>query len=165
MESLNAGIQAAEHIVDMKAGEKIIFLTAHETDNMVLTAMGAGGVDYLVKGSGEEVVLQHIRAAHAGTPMLEQQFQQIIMREYSRLRKSEQSLLFFINNLTSLTPAERELVHHLLGGMKVEQIAALRYVEVGTVKSQIKSLLHKFGCTRTKQVVAMIHELKIEHLF
>ena len=66
MESLNAGIQAAEHIVDMKAGEKIIFLTAHETDNMVLTAMGAGGVDYLVKGSGEEVVLQHIRAAHAG---------------------------------------------------------------------------------------------------
>ena len=165
MESLNAGIQAAEHIVDMKAGEKIIFLTAHETDNMVLTAMGAGGADYLVKGSGEEVVLRHIRAAYAGTSMLEQQFQQIIMREYSRLRKSEQSLLFFINNLTSLTPAERELVHHLLGGMKVEQIAALRYVEVGTVKSQIKSLLHKFGCTRTKQVVAMIHELKIEHLF
>ena len=47
----------------------------------------------------------------------------------------------------------------------MQTAAALRYVEVGTVKSQIKSLLHKFGCTRTKQVVAMIHELKIEHLF
>ena len=132
---------------------------------MVLTAMGAGGLDYVVKGTDEETLLSHIRAAFQGQPMMESRIRQVIMREYSRLRKSEQSLLFFINNLARLTPAERELVRHLLNGLKVEQIAALRFVEVVTVKTQIKGLLHKFGCTRTKQVVAMIRELNIEHLF
>lgn len=165
MESLNAGIQAAETIAAEKPGAKIIFLTAHETENMVVTAMGAGGVDYVVKGAPEEVLLEHIRAAYADRPLLDRRVQQVILREYSRLRKSEQSLLYFINNLARLTPAERELARHLLRGLKADEIADLRFVEVDTVKSQIKSLLHKFGCTRTKQVVAMIRDLNIEHLF
>ena len=163
MESLNAGIQAAETIAAEKPGAKIIFLTAHETENMVVTAMGAGGVDYVVKGAPEEVLLEHIRAAYADRPLLDRRVQQVILREYSRLRKSEQSLLYFINNLARLTPAE--LARHLLRGLKADEIADLRFVEVDTVKSQIKSLLHKFGCTRTKQVVAMIRDLNIEHLF
>ena len=165
MESLNAGIQATEYIMAQKPQSKIIFLTSHESENMILTAMGAQGVDYLVKGCSEAELLRHIRAAYEGKPLLEARIQQVIMKEYSRLRKSEQSLLFFINNISKLTPAERELVHHLLQGLKVDEIARLRCVEVVTIKTQIKGLLHKFGCSRTKQVVAMIRELKIEHLF
>lgn len=165
METLNAGIQAAEAIIAHLPGAKIIFLTAHETQNMILTAMGAGGVDYVVKGVPDDVLFSHIRAAYAGSPLMEARVHQVIMQEYSRLRKSERSLLFFINNIAKLTPAERELVRHLLSGLKIEEIARLRCVEVVTVKTQIKGLLHKFGCSRTKQVVAMIRELNIEHLF
>ncbi|EFC96434.1 hypothetical protein CLOSTHATH_05380, partial [Hungatella hathewayi DSM 13479] len=43
--------------------------------------------------------------------------------------------------------------------------AELRVVELVTVKTQIKSLLKKFNCTRTKEIVNLIHELKLEHLF
>ena len=52
-----------------------------------------------------------------------------------------------------------------IDGMKVKDIAAARCVEVVTVKTQIKGLLRKFGCTRTKEIVEMIHELGVEHLF
>ena len=48
---------------------------------------------------------------------------------------------------------------------KIREIAEIRCVEIVTVKTQIKSLLRKFGCSRTKQIVKMIRELKIEHLF
>ena len=48
---------------------------------------------------------------------------------------------------------------------EVKEIAALRCVEVVTVKTQIKSLLRKFGCTRTKEIVATIRELNVAHLF
>ena len=64
-----------------------------------------------------------------------------------------------------LTPVERELVRLLLQNYKVGQIAELRVVELVTVKTQIKSLLRKFNCTRTKEIVNLIHELKLEHLF
>ena len=143
----------------------VIFLTAHETENMILMSMGAGAVDYVVKGCAEEELLEHIRKAYEGEPMLDARVQHMVLKEYSRLRRSEKSLLFFINNVSQLTPAERSLVRYLLDGMKVKDIAAARCVEVVTVKTQIKGLLRKFGCTRTKEIVEMIHELGVEHLF
>ena len=165
METMQAGILAAEAIHQRKPEVKIIFLTAHETEDIILSAMASGAVDYVVKGCDDEVLLEHIRRAHAGRPALEQQVQQIVMREYSRLHQSERSLIFFISNVARLTPAERELVRLLLQGLKVQEIAQARCVEVVTVKTQIKGLLNKFGCTRTKEIVALIRQMGLEHLF
>ena len=126
---------------------------------------GIGAVDYIVKGCPDEELLFHIRSAFSGKLVMEAKIQKMLMSEYSRLRRSEQSLLFFITNVGQLTPVERELVRLLLQNYKVGQIAELRVVELVTVKTQIKSLLRKFNCTRTKEIVNLIHELKLEHLF
>ncbi|MCI9162454.1 MAG: response regulator transcription factor [Lachnospiraceae bacterium] len=165
METINAGIAAAEKIRDQGRGQQVIFLTAHETNQMIITAMGTGAVDYVVKGCPDEEILQHIRNAYGGKPVMESRIQETIMREYSRLQRSEQSLLFFINNVSQLTAAERELLRLLLEGNKVKDIAHIRCVEIITVKTQIKGLLRKFGCSRTKEIVSMIQELNISHLF
>ena len=89
----------------------------------------------------------------------------VLLKEYSRLRSSEKSLLFFINSVSKLTAAERELVRLLLEDKKVKEIAELRCVELVTVKTQIKSLLRKFGCSRTREIVETIRELNVAHLF
>lgn len=165
MESINAGIIATEHILDEIPEAKVIFLTAHETDNMIITAMGSGAMDYIVKGSSDEDLLMHIRAVWEGNPMLDARIHETIMQEYSRLRRSEQSLLFFINNISQLTLAEREIVKLLLEDKKIREIADERCVEEVTVKTQIKSILRKFGCRRTKEITKMIKDLNIVHLF
>lgn len=165
MEKIDAGIVAAEAIHYMDPSIKIIYLTAHETNEMVITAMATGSVDYIVKGIEDEEVLRHIRSAYRDKPLLEAKFQKAIMQEFSRLRSSERSLLYFINTIAKLTPVERELVKLLLEGHKVAEIANIRCVEVVTVKTQIKSLLKKFGCSRTKEIVSRIRELKVDHLF
>lgn len=165
METINAGILAAEKIRDKNSEQKIIFMTAHETNEMIITAMGTGAVDYLVKGEDSEEILSHIRNAFAGRAIMNSRIQETIMREYSRLQRSERSLLFFIHNVSQLTAAERELVKLLLEGMKVKEIAQVRCVEIITVKTQIKSLLRKFGCSRTKEIVSMIRDLNLSHLF
>ena len=165
METTTAGIRATERILERKPEAKVLFLTAHETDNMVLTSMGAGAVDYIVKGCDDAELFRHIRSAYAGQPLLDGRVQNLLLKEYSRLRTSERSLLFFISTVSQLTAAERELVRLLLEDRKVKEIAAIRCVEVVTVKTQIKSLLHKFGCTRTKEIVNTIRELNVTHLF
>lgn len=165
METTTAGIRAAERILEKKPQAKVIFLTAHETDNMILTSMGAGAVDYIVKGCDEGELLRHIREAAAGRSALDDRIQSLVMKEYTRLRRSERSLLFFISTVSQLTGAERELVRLLLEGKKVREIAAQRCVEVVTVKTQIKSLLRKFGCTRTREIIELIQELDVAHLF
>ena len=50
MESTTAGIRATETILAEQPDALVIFLTAHETENMILMSMGAGAVDYIVKG-------------------------------------------------------------------------------------------------------------------
>lgn len=165
METTTAGIRATERILEQKPEAKVLFLTAHETDNMILTSMGAGAVDYIVKGCDDAELFRHIRSAYAGQPLLDGKIQNLLLKEYSRLRTSERSLLFFISTVSQLTAAERELVKLLLQDKKVKEIAAIRCVEVVTVKTQIKGLLHKFGCSRTKEIVQMIRELNISHLF
>ena len=56
-------------------------------------------------------------------------------------------------------------IFDLLEEKKVREIAQIRCVEVVTVKTQIKGLLRKFGCNRTKEIVQMVRQLKLDHLF
>lgn len=165
MEVMNAGILATQKIREKNPEANIIFLTAHETREIIVTAMGAGASDYVVKGCEEEELLYHIRCAYEGNPIMQSNIHETIMQEFARLQKSERSLLFFINNISNLTPTEIEMIRLLLKGYKVNQIAGIRCVEASTIKTQVKGLLRKFGCTRTKEILQLIHDLRIEHLF
>ncbi|SFQ52365.1 two component transcriptional regulator, LuxR family [Psychrobacillus psychrotolerans] len=165
MENTTAGIIATEYIRDWDKSEKIIYLTAHETDEFILTAMGTGAIDYMVKGIPDEELLNHIRSAYNGHSLLEGKIQQVVMQEYKRLQLSERGLLFFIQNISNLTMTERELIRYLIKGMKIREIAMERSVEVVTIKSQISTLLKKFGVSRTKEIVKKINDLNLSHLF
>lgn len=165
MDALNSGILATEEIHKFDPEIPVIFLTAHDTDEMIVTAMASGAVDYVVKSAEYDTILNHIRKAYEGEPILEARIQTKMRDELFRLSRTEKSLLFFINNISKLTPAERELIKLFLKNKKIDEIAKIRCVEVVTVKTQIKSLLKKFGLSRTKEIVKQIRELNIEHLF
>ena len=91
METIDAGIRAAEVITARHPEVKILFLTAHETDDMITSAMGTGAVDYVVKGCEEERLLEHIRRASEGRAELDPKIQNTVMQEYARLRRGERS--------------------------------------------------------------------------
>ena len=91
METMNAGIIATEMIRDQNPEAEVIFLTAHETKEMIVTAMGAGAQDYLVKGCEDEEILYHIRCALKGNPVMSNKIHETVMQEYARLQKSERS--------------------------------------------------------------------------
>ena len=100
METMNAGILATQEIREADPEAGIIFLTAHETREMIVTAMGAGALDYIVKGCEDEEILYHIRCALKGNPIMSNKIHETVMQEYARLQQSEKSLLFFINNIS-----------------------------------------------------------------
>ena len=165
MESADAGIKAAESILRDDPDASIIFLTSHDSDDVIMTAMATGAKDFVVKGSPFPEIAKHIRDVEEGRPQLTGRVHDILMGEYKRLRQSEQGLLYFIQHLSSLTVAERELISCFMQGMKVREIAQKRFVEPVTVKSQIRTLLSKTGCSRTKDIVTMIRGLGLERLF
>lgn len=165
MEKFDSGIEAAEMILNFNPTINIIFLTVHELDDFIFRAFTTGAVDYVVKSSPPEVILQHIRNVYNGKPFLDVNIQAKLRGEFSRLKKNEDNLLSVINIIIELTPAERELIKLLLKKNKISQIAEIRNVEIVTVKTQINSILKKFNKRRTKEIVAMINRLELEYLF
>ncbi len=159
------GIRAADAILKMDDSIPLLYLTSHESDETIVRAMSNGARDYVVKGCDDDVLSERVRKARDGSTQLDSAVQRVLMDEYKRLRKSEKSLLYFIQNLGNLTPAEKELISYFIEGLKVREIAERRFVETTTVKSQIRTLLQKFGVSRSTDVVKMVKELGVEYLF
>ncbi|MDF1606290.1 response regulator transcription factor [Nocardioides sp. YIM 152315] len=59
--------------------------------------------------------------------------------------------------LDSLTPREREVVTHLMGGLCTAEIARRSVVSEATVRTQIKSVLSKLGVRSQLAAVAVAH--------
>ena len=165
METAKAGIVAAGEILAIKEDAKIIFLSIHEDDLTILSAMDRGAVDYVVKSEKVEVVAEHIRNAHAEKVLMDSVIKNVVSNEYNRLKKAEIGLLFFIKNIAILTPTEKSLLKLLLERKTINQIAKIRFVEVVTIKTQIGSILKKLNVSRTKEIVKKIEEFQLEGLF
>ncbi len=165
MESPRAGIIATEQINEGKPETKVIFLTAYEVDDIIMEAMGVGGVDYICKENFDDGLIDRVKNAYNDKVVLDPSIGRTIRDEYTRLRYSERSLLFFINNVGRLTPAEFEIMRLILDDKTNREIAADRNVEMATVKSQVRAILNKFGCRRKKDVIDIVKDLKLEYLF
>ena len=165
MDKYHDGIEAAQNILQYHSDISIVFLTVHEDDETVFNAFSTGAVDYVVKSSPHDDILESIRNAKNGKSVIRSNIAVKIRNEFSRMKKNEESLLFVFDIISKLTPTERELIKLLLMNMKVSEIAKNRHVEVVTIKSQITSLLKKFNKKRTKEIVTMIRKLQIEYLF
>ena len=164
MESAEAGLDAAKAILEEHPDAKIIILTLHDSDEMVFSAIEKGAVDYVIKSGDTEEVIQHIRNAYSGKRAMDWKIQDKLQKEFRRLRKSENDLLFFIRHIAVLTPAEKALLKLLVDGYSIREISRLRFVEVSTVKTQISHILKKLNAKRTREIVVQIKEMKLEEL-
>ena len=70
MESADAGIKATETILEKDKDARVIFLTSHDDDDVIMTAMATGAKDFVVKGSDIKDIATHIRDVEKGKPQL-----------------------------------------------------------------------------------------------
>jgi DNA-binding CsgD family transcriptional regulator len=61
-----------------------------------------------------------------------------------------------VQSLFDLTPAEARVAHRLASGKTVDDIALDSGISSNTVRSQIRGVLEKTGCTRQTDVVALL---------
>lgn len=165
METKDAGIKAAERIIAIYPDVKIIFLTVHEDEETVIEAMSTGGVDYVIKTVDCKEAIAHIKAAYKDKVEIDGKIQKVMNTEFFRMKTRQSKNVDIIRTIILLSPAEREIIAMLLQGKKVAEIAALRFVEPVTIKKQIGTILKKFDCVRSKEVVALIKEYRIENIF
>jgi len=84
-----------------------------------------------------------------------------ILGEFKRVKSYESSFLYAVNIVTSLTSTEMEILNLLMQHKTRREICKIRFVEMSTVKSQIRNILQKFNKKSVEEVIALIDSMKL----
>jgi response regulator RpfG family c-di-GMP phosphodiesterase len=87
----HSGLDAARSIVDLAPLSKVIAWTNHEDPTSITEMIAAGAIGYLLKGASPDELVEHLKWAAEGQPVLSRSLTSAVLSELSRLyRASEQ---------------------------------------------------------------------------
>jgi len=152
------GIDTCRKILRDFPAVKIIMLTCHDEEDMILSAYEAGAVDYLLKTSSSSQILESIRLAYANLSPINSYVSAVIRKRMKDFGIFRDHLLNMTSVLSELTRSEVGILKLLLKGKKQKEIASQKSVELVTVKAHVSKILKKFDCNKIVEVVK-----KIEH--
>jgi two-component system, NarL family, response regulator LiaR len=124
---------------------QVIALTSFKEEGLVLKALQAGAISYLLKDVSADELAQAIRAAHAGRATFSPEAAQALVSAASQPPPLGHDL----------TPRERVVLALMVEGLNNTQIAERLYVSPSTIKSHVSSILSKLGVSGRTEAVAL----------
>lgn len=156
-----AGIDATRVIMQELPHTKVIILTVHNNDEYILDAYIAGAVDYIIKSDNAANVIRTIHMVHSNDNFLGPLLASKLKESLITARNREESMLFFVNNYSRLTDAERKTIKYLYNGKKRREIAEIEFVSEETVKTHVSHILKKLGFHSTHELIKFLKKIKL----
>jgi DNA-binding NarL/FixJ family response regulator len=154
------GIDATRAVAARGApGPAVIVLTTFDTDRNVLEALRAGAAGFLLKHTPPEQIVDAVRRAAAGEPVLSPSVARRLIehvagtglaapgREHAAREK-----------LAQLSDREREVAIAVAQGWSNAEIGQRLFMSVGTVKAHVSSALTKLDLTNRIQLALLAHD-------
>ncbi|AGP58203.1 response regulator [Streptomyces rapamycinicus] len=146
------GITAVAEITRHSPRTRVVMLTAFGEESTVTSALGAGAHGYLLKDTGPRDLIDAVRRAAAGEPVLAPQVTRQLVDFRTRLGQGSDAAS---RRLADLTPAERDVLRLLGTGLSNAEIAVQLHLSSGTVKAHISSILTRTHCTNRVQAAVL----------
>ncbi|SIR93682.1 response regulator transcription factor [Microbacterium sp. RURRCA19A] len=144
------GIDATRAVVEESYGvTRVIALTSHGEDHLVMSALDSGASGYLLKTHDSSQLVDAIRAAHRGDALMSSRVTRSVLTDIARRRVTAEDRA----RAASLSPSEARVVSLLSDGITSnEQLAAELVVSVNTVRSHVQSSMRKVGAADRTQL-------------
>lgn len=155
------GIEATEQILETHPKIKIIMLTIHTNDELIMNAYYAGASDYIIKTSNIDEIIYRIKTVYNTDKFIGPLIAQKLSTEFIKLKTKQDSLLFFINGFSTLTRTEREILKMLYKGCSRTEISKSRMTELSTTISHVKHIKRKLNFTSTKELLSFLRKIKL----
>jgi len=136
------GIEAMRRILDTDASAKVLILSAFDDRSLVVSAMSAGAVGYLLKSVPPAELRERVRSAARGEPVLDARTAtHMIGAVRCRERRPGGSSLQGV----PLTEREVDVLRLVAEGMSNTEVAAKLYISSQTVKTHLERICTKLG--------------------
>lgn len=151
------GIEATAQVTRQVPDSKVVMLTSFADDELVVRAIRAGAVGYVLKQVGNEELLRAIRAAARGEALLDPS---TTARLLSRVREAERKA--DEDAFRELSGREMDVLVHLAKGKTNAEIAALLNLSEKTVGNYVSNMFKKLHLNNRIELAAYVYE---HHLF
>jgi DNA-binding NarL/FixJ family response regulator len=149
------GAEAAETILAVRPDIKIVFLTIHESDEVLFASIRSGAKGYLLKNLTASMLLESLRGMARGEAPISRTMTTRILDEFSRGKASYQKL---DSTLQQLTPREMEVLKDIATGATNSEIASHLFISINTVKNHIHNILEKLKLKDRRELAAFARQ-------
>jgi len=148
------GVEATRRITAAGTGT-VIALTTFDADQHVADAIGAGAVGFLLKDVTAEGLVDAVRRAAAGQPVVAPAVLARLMAHFSEHPPAE---LRQLPGLADLSQREREILALIGEGWSNAEIASELVISMATVKTHVRHVFAKLDLRDRAQAVVAARE-------
>ncbi len=134
-----SGVEVVRAVREEFRDPHILIVTSYQTEEEIFQVLQAGALGYVIKDVGREMLVQAIRAVHAGNrwlaPAIRKQFDDRALRQ-------------------QLTTREVEVLRLLARGLTNREIANVYGISASTVKNHLNSVMTKLEVADRTEAVS-----------
>lgn len=138
------GIYAAREIIKSNPRTRVVLLTQHTEDQMVLESLRAGVTGYVLKTRATSELVQALRAVCRGEMYLTQSISHTVVQAFLRKDALPER---------PLSDRERQVLQLVAEGKTTKEIASLLGISVNTAESHRTNLMEKLDIHDTAGLV------------
>ncbi|GAA3287938.1 MULTISPECIES: response regulator [Dactylosporangium] len=126
---------------------RVIVVTTFDLDEYVYAALSGGAVGFILKDAGPALLIEAVRAAHAGDALVSPT---ITVRLLRHLKPPPRAVL----TEHRLSDRETEVVRLIARGRTNLEIGAALFISISTVKSHVSTIQTKLGLRNRVEIAA-----------
>lgn len=150
------GIEATDEIRRRFPETKVVILTSYAEDDLLVDAIEAGAVGYVLKQVGNDELLRAVRAAARGESVLDPSTASRLLGKVRELRAQAE-----VDAFADLSPREIDVLAELMHGKSNAEIGASLELSDKTVRNYISTILAKLDLSNRVELAtyAVEHNL------
>ena len=149
------GLDAAQLILSQQPDTKIVFLSVHEDDDHLFSALRGGAIGYLPKSISFQELLAFLRGAERGEAALTRRMVTRMLKQFSNLETSHAA------NLNKLTAREMDILRELNIATTNKKIAKKLGISEKTVKAHLGNIFRKLDIDNRLDAVELARRYNI----
>lgn len=149
-----SGIETVRRLKAKLPALKVLFLTMHEEEGMMLEALGAGGDGYLIKRADDAEIIHAIRVVRHGDVYVHPAMTRALLGQAETSERPQEPV-------EALTRREIDVLRLLARGNTNRQIAELLGLSTRTVESHRANLMGKLGLASRVELVTYAEEHRL----
>jgi DNA-binding NarL/FixJ family response regulator len=145
------GIEATRRIKERSPSTKVIVMTAHDEDRLMVEAVEAGASGFLSKDLPADEILSAVKAAADGEVLIDPATLTRLLAQVAREREEQRDAMALLGDLTE---RERQILQLLAEGKRNDDIAAELFISPQTVQTHVRNILGKLRVHSKLEAVA-----------